>query len=97
MDAAAGSNAELIASHLDAVIRKDASAVDRHFDPNVEYMVNRTVPDSAGALPPISAQCHAALQWLGIYRGREALKGFLAHMHGNLEVIAFGPREVISQ
>jgi ketosteroid isomerase-like protein len=98
MDAAAGSNAELIAAYLDAVIRKDASAVDRYFDPNVEYMVNGTpAPDPAGTLPPISAQCHAALPWLGIYRGREALTGFLAHMHRNLEVTAYGPREVVSQ
>ena len=28
---------------------------------------------------------------------RGALKGFLAHMHRDLEVTAFGPREVISQ
>jgi ketosteroid isomerase-like protein len=98
MVASAGSSAELIASYLDAVIRKDASAVDRYFDPNVEYVVNgASAPDPAGVLPPISVQCHAALPWLGLYRGREALKGFLAHMHRNLEVTAFGPREVISQ
>lgn len=33
----------------------------------------------------------------GSIPGREALKAFLAHMHRNLEVTAFGPREVISQ
>jgi len=61
-------------------------------------MVNGTLPpDPIGALPPISAQCKAALPWLGIYHGWEALKGFLAHMHRNLEVVAFGLREVISQ
>jgi ketosteroid isomerase-like protein len=98
MDAAAGLNAELIAAYLDAVIRKDASAVDRYFAPNVEYMVNGTpAPDLAGTLPPNSAQCQAALPWLGIYRGREPLKGFFAHMHRNLEVTAFGPRKVVSQ
>jgi ketosteroid isomerase-like protein len=98
MDAAAGSNAGLIAAYLDAVIRKDASAVDRYFDPNVEYMVNGTpASDPAGKLPPISAQCHVAAQRLGIYCGREALKCFLAHMHRNLEVTAFCQREVISQ
>jgi ketosteroid isomerase-like protein len=47
-------------------------------------------------LPPISAECHTALPWLGVYHGREALKGFLKHMHRNLEVTTFGPREVIS-
>jgi hypothetical protein len=30
-------------------------------------------------------------------RGREAVKKFLAHMHRNLEVTAFGPREEISE
>jgi ketosteroid isomerase-like protein len=62
MSALAQSNSELIAAYLDAVIRKEASAVDRYFDPNVEYMVNGTpAPDPAGALPPISAECHSAL------------------------------------
>jgi len=98
MGTAAQSNSELIAAYLDAVIRKDVTAVDRYFDPDVEYMVNGTlVPDAAGVLPPISADCHAALPWLGLHHGRSALKAFLAHMHSNLEVTAFGPREVISQ
>jgi len=98
MNAPAQSSATIVAAYLDAIIRKDASAVDRYFHPDVEYMVNGTrSPDPAGVLPPISAECHSALPWLGIYRGREALKGFLAHMHRNLEVTAFGPREVISE
>jgi ketosteroid isomerase-like protein len=94
----AQSNSELIAAYLDAIIRKDTSVIDRYFDSSVEYMVNGTsAPDPGGTLPPISAECHSALPWLGIYHGREALKGFLGHMHRNLEVTAFGPREVISQ
>jgi ketosteroid isomerase-like protein len=98
MSAAVQSNSRLIAAYLDAVIRKDASVVDRYFHPNVEYMVNGTpARDPAGALPPISTDCHTALPWLGIYHGREDLKGFLGHMHRNLEVTAFGPREVISE
>ena len=98
MSVATQSNSQLIAAYLDAVLRKDASVVERFFSPDVEYMVNGTpVPDPAGVLPPISADCHAALPWLGLHRGREAVKEFLAHMHGNLEVTAFGPREVISE
>jgi len=92
------SNSEIISAYLDAVKRKDVSVVDRFFDPNIEYIVNGVpVPDPAGILPPISSGCHAALPWLGLYRGRDALKAFLAHMHRNLEVTAFGPREVISE
>ena len=98
MGALAQSNSQLIAAYLDAVIQKDASAVDRYFDPDVEYIVNGVPgPRSTDALPPISEDCGAALPWLGLYRGKEALKGFLEHMHGNLDVTAFGPREVISQ
>lgn len=98
MNALTQSSATIIGAYLDAVIRKDASAVDRDFDPEVEYMVNGSPSgDKTGVLPPISVACHSALPWLGFYRGREALKGFLAHMHRNLEVIAFGPREVISE
>jgi ketosteroid isomerase-like protein len=79
-------------------MRKDASVVERFFDPNVEYMVNGTpVLDPAGVLPPISAECHAALPWLGLHQGRKAVKEFLAHLHRNLEITAFGPREVISE
>lgn len=92
------SNSELIAAYLDAVMRKDASVVERFFDPNVEYMVNGTpTPDPGGVLPPISAECHAALPWLGMHRGRTAVRDFLAHMHDNLKVTAFGPRQVISE
>jgi ketosteroid isomerase-like protein len=97
ISAAPQSSSAIIAAYLDAVIRKDLSAVDRYFDPNVEYMVNGTpTPDPLGLLLPISAECHAALPWLGVYRGRESVKSFLAHMHRNLEVTAFGRREVIS-
>ena len=79
-------------------MRKDASVVDHFFAPDVEYNVNGTsAPDPAGVLPPISADCGNGLPWLGLHRGREAVKEFLAHMHGNLEVTAFGPREVISE
>jgi glyoxylase-like metal-dependent hydrolase (beta-lactamase superfamily II)/ketosteroid isomerase-like protein len=95
---AATTSSELIAGYLDAVVRKDGSAVARYFDADVEYMVNGTpVPDPDGVLPPLSEACHVALPWLGIYRGRSALEGFLTHMHRNLDVVAFGPREVIAQ
>ena len=65
MNAPAQSSATIVAAYLDAIIRKDASAVDRYFHPDVEYMVNGTrSPDPAGVLPPISAECHSALPWL---------------------------------
>jgi hypothetical protein len=66
LSVSAQSNSELIAAYLDAVMRKDASVVEHFLAPDVEYMVNGTSwPDPAGVLPPISAECRAALPWLG--------------------------------
>jgi len=91
------SSAELIAGYLDAVMRKDRSAVDRYFHPDIEYLVNGSpVPAADDTLPPISPACRDALPWLGLYRGRSAVEGFLAHMHRNLDVVAFGPSDVIA-
>jgi ketosteroid isomerase-like protein len=97
LSGAAPSSEDVIANYLDALVRKDGSAVNRYFDPDVEYVVNGSpLPDPAAGLPPISTECLAALPWLGLHRGRRAVETFLAHMHRNLEVVAFGPREVIS-
>lgn len=98
MSVSAPSNSELIAAYLEAVMRKDGTAAEHFFAPDVEYVVNGTSSlDPEGVLPPISRDCHHALPWLGLHRGRERVKEFLAHMHRNLEVTGFGPREVISE
>jgi ketosteroid isomerase-like protein len=92
------SNAEIVADYLDCVLRKDPTAVDRFFHPDIEYVVNGSrLLDRDPAIPSISAECITALPWLGHYRGKDALKTFLEHMHKNLEVTAFGKRRVISQ
>jgi glyoxylase-like metal-dependent hydrolase (beta-lactamase superfamily II)/ketosteroid isomerase-like protein len=89
--------ADVIKSYLDAVARKETGVVERFFHPDVEYMVNGVASlDDGGTLPPISPQCSAALPWLGLYRGRDALHAFLEHMNRNLEITEFGPLEVIS-
>ena len=98
MDIPAQSNSGIIAAYLDTVIRKDASAVDRFFAADVEYVVNGSpLVESSADVPPISAECQAALPWLGLHSGRDKVKRFLAHMHRNLEVTGFGRREVISE
>ena len=88
--------AEVITSYLHAVARKESGVAERFFHPDVEYMVNGVAAlDQGGPLPPISPECSTALPWLGLYRGRAALNGFLEHMHRNLELTKFGPLEVI--
>jgi ketosteroid isomerase-like protein len=92
------SNAEIVAEYLDCVVRKDLTAVARFFHPDIEYVINGSpLADRDPAIPPISAECITALPWLGHYRGKDALKTFLDHMHKNLEVTAYGERRVISQ
>ncbi len=60
--AAPPSRAAIIAVYLDTVMRKDASAVERYFAPDIEYVVNgSTQPDPTGSLPPLSTECGAAL------------------------------------
>ena len=98
MDGADGSNSGLIAAYLDAVIRKDAAVVDRYFDPNVDIWSmerwRRSGWHRYRRFRPMSrARFHG---WESTAAGR-LLKAFLAHMHRNLEVTAFGPREVISR
>jgi len=91
------SNAQIVADYLDSVLRKDPTAVDRFFHADIEYMINGSPAlDRNAELPPVSSECMSALPWLGYYRGKEALRGFLEHMHRNLAVTAYGPRQVVS-
>jgi ketosteroid isomerase-like protein len=92
------SNAEIVGSYLEAVLRKDHSAVERFFDPEIEYFVNGTSQrDAELRLPPISAELESALPWLGHHKGHAGVRAFLDTMHSNLDVTAYGPREVISE
>ena len=91
-------SAEIVAAYLNAVIEKDASAVDRYFGPDIQYVVNG-VPGASpsSGLPPLAEETVRAMPWMGLHRGRKELKAFLARMHQNLDIVAFGPREVISE
>lgn len=88
---------DLISQYLEAVGRKDETAVDRYFHPDIEYIVNGVVAsDPSSGRPPISPDLEKAFPWFGIHRGRVAVKAFLNLLHQNLEVTAYGPRTVIS-
>jgi ketosteroid isomerase-like protein len=92
-----GSNADIVAAYLDAVLRKDNTAIDRFFHPDVEYIVNGSpARDAERRLPPISRECAEALPWMGLHRGLDEVKSFFDCLHRNLDVTAYGPREVIS-
>jgi ketosteroid isomerase-like protein len=60
------SNADIVASYLDAVLRKDGAAVDRYFDPDVEYIVNGTSDREADkSLPPHFRRMSASIALVG--------------------------------
>jgi ketosteroid isomerase-like protein len=88
MGVRAGSSvAALAEKYLDAVSRGDGvGAAERYFHPEILYVVNGGSSD----------ELRSALPWLGRYRGLDEVRGFLAHMHANLDVTGFGPREVVA-
>jgi len=90
---------QLIATYLEAVIRKDASAVEKSLPSGRRIRRQRrgTARSDCGTLPLISQECHTALPWLGLHRGREAVKAFPCAHALQPGVTAFGPREVISE
>jgi ketosteroid isomerase-like protein len=98
MAAQLSTNAEIVGAYLDAVSKKDHSIVERFLAPDIEYIVNGTSHrDREGKLPPISPELEAALPWLGKHDGHANVSAFLDRLHANLDVTAYGPREVISE
>jgi ketosteroid isomerase-like protein len=89
--------AALVGEYLDAVARGEgAAAAERYFHPEIIYIVNGPpLPAEAVDLPALSSELHSALPWLGMYRGLDEVRAFLAHMHSNLDVAGFGPREIV--
>jgi ketosteroid isomerase-like protein len=89
--------ASLAEAYLDAVSRGEGiAAAERYFHPDIVYIVNGPpAPVEGLALPSLSSELHAGLPWLGIYRGLDEVRAFLAHMHANLDVTEFGPREIV--
>ena len=78
---------EIVQSFFEAFGRRDLTAIDRYFAPDVGYTVIGTFANAT----------KAALPWIGEYHGREGAKEFVAHLQHNIEVIGFGPQEFIEQ
>ena len=93
----ASSVASLAEAYLDAVSRGEGiGAAERYFHPEIVYVVNGPpLPVDGLALPAISSGLHSGLPWLGLYRGLDQVRAFLTHMHSNLDVTGFGPREIV--
>jgi len=96
--AEAGSSVAAVAeAYLDGVGRGEGiAAAERCFHPDIVYTVNGPRSRTDGlALPALTGELHTALPWLGSYRGLDQVRTFLAHMHSNLDVTGFGPREIV--
>jgi ketosteroid isomerase-like protein len=94
---ATASVASLAEAYLDAVSRGEGiAAAERYFHPDIVYIVNGPpAPVEGLALPSLSSELHSGLPWLGMYRGLGEVRAFLTHMHANLDVTGFGPREIV--
>jgi ketosteroid isomerase-like protein len=93
----APSVASLAEAYLDEVVRgQGVRAAEHYFHPDIVYIVNGPVTPFDGlALPPLSRELHSGLPWLGMYHGLDQVRAFLTHMHANLDVTGFGPREIV--
>lgn len=92
------SNAKVLAEYLDCVLRKDPATVDRFFHPDIEYVVDGSpLPHRDHTIPPISAECIAAVPWAGYYRGKSAVKRYLGQLHEHFDITTYGDRQVLSQ
>jgi ketosteroid isomerase-like protein len=94
---AGSSVASLAEAYLDAVARGEGiAAAERYFHPEIVYVVNGPPSPVDGlSLPALSDGLHSGLPWLGLYRGLDEVRAFLTHMHSNLDVTGFGPREIV--
>jgi len=80
-------NVQTIQDFFAAFGRGDLAAIDRYFEPDVEYVViGAAVPGTARAIP-----------WAGLHRGREAVKSFFSMLTGSIEVVSFEAQEFIAQ
>jgi len=87
----------LAEAYLDAVSRGEGvAAAERYLHPDIVYIVNGPLMPVDGLGPPaLSGELHSGLPWLGMYRGLDQVRAFLKHMHANLDVTGFGPREIV--
>ncbi len=83
---------QLIADFFQAFARRDFDAVENFFTDDVVYTV---VGDPKGD-PPLDPETKAAIPWIGRYRGPKGAREFIAHLLRNIEVVGFGPQEVIA-
>lgn len=82
---------QIVAEFFAAVGRGDLEAVMGFFTDDSVYTV---VGDPTGT-PPLDAESKKAIPWLGRYHGPEGAKQFIGQLKNNIEVIGFGPQEIV--
>ncbi len=82
---------EIVAEFFAAFGRRDLDAVQSFFAEDIVYTV---IGDPAGD-PPLDKESREAIPWLGRYNGPEGARKFIAQLQRNIEVIGFGPQEVV--
>lgn len=82
---------EIVAEFFAAFGRRDLDAVQAFFTDDAVYTV---IGDPAGD-PPLDPESKHAIPWIGRYRGPAGAREFIDHLQRNIEVVGFGPQEVI--
>ncbi len=84
-------NKDIVADFFAAFGRGDLDTVESFFTDDIIYTV---IGDPDGD-PPLDCESKQAIPWIGRYRGKAGVRKFFAHLQRNIEVIGFGPQEVI--
>ena len=84
-------NKDIVADFFTAFRRWDPETVESFFTDDIIYTV---VGDPDGD-PPLDSESKQAIPWIGRYQGKAGVRKFIAHLQRNIEVIGFGPQEVI--
>jgi ketosteroid isomerase-like protein len=82
---------QIVADFFAAFGRRDLDAVTSFFTDDAVY----TVIGNPEGTPPLDPESKDAIPWIGTYRGPNGAREFIAHLQRNIEVIGFGPQEVI--
>jgi ketosteroid isomerase-like protein len=87
----ARTGAQIVADFFAAFGRRDLDAVKDFFTEDAIY----TVIGDPSANVPLDPESQMAIPWIGTYRGPAGAYQFISHLQRNIDVVGFGPQDVV--
>lgn len=83
--------AQIVAEFFAAFGRRDLDAATSFFADDAIYTV---IGDPTGT-PPLAPEARRAIPWIGTYHGPAGAREFIGHLQRNIEIIGFGPQDIV--